>query len=80
MKTKWYKLRDVEYSTNFKFFKENQIDIVTSGEVMYYSSKLENYIFLIDKRRNDENEIEQRLDKIFSDLIYGKHGKGDFVD
>ena len=79
MKTNWYKLRGVEYSTDFNFFKENQIVIVSSGGEDHYNSRLESFVFLIDVRKDDLDKMNLNLQKIHSDLLEGFYGDGEFV-
>lgn len=79
MKTNWYKLRGVEYSTDFNFFKENQIVIVSSRGEDHYNSRLESFVFLIDVTKDDLDKVNMNLHKIHSNLLEGVYGEGEFV-
>ena len=79
MKTNWYKLRGVEYSTDFNFFKENQIVIVSSRGEDHYNSRLESFVFLIDVSNDDLEKMKMNLQKIHSNLLQGVYGNGEFV-
>ncbi len=70
MTTKWIKIRNVEYSTNFNFFLENQIFIAKSGLNYRFVSRIENYNFyntlvLNELTKEKEKEI---CYKIFKNL------------
>ena len=79
MKTNWYKLRGVEYSKDFNFFKENQIVIVSSKGEDHYNSRLESFVFFVDVTKGDLDLININLQKIHSNLLEGKYGNGEFV-
>jgi hypothetical protein len=70
MATKWIKIRDVEYATNFKFFLENQIFIAKSGLNYRFISRIEKHNFytvltLKELTKQQEKEI---CHKIFTNL------------
>lgn len=91
VKKKWFRIDepkskdDVEYSTNFKFFVENQIRVVRSGKQHSFCSNLEAKIFkVVDavnrEGRLSEAEIEVYIKAIHKEILAGKHGAGQFVD
>jgi hypothetical protein len=72
----FYKVREVEYSTDFKFFKENQVAIVKRGALYSVISRLESYTFVETfKPQNDET-----LRTIHNKLLNGTYGKGICVE
>jgi hypothetical protein len=86
-KTKnWYKInKDVEYSTSFKFFSENQLRIVRTGTRHNFCSRLESKSFLetICLYKGGEYcdaDIMAMSMKIHKEILAGKHGKGELVD
>lgn len=82
----WYRINeDVEYSTSFKFFSENQIRIVRSGTRYNFYSRLESKSFLkiICPYSNGEYcdaDIIGIYIGIHNEILAGKHGKGELVD
>ena len=82
----WFRInKDVEYSTNFKFFSENQVRIVKSGNKYKYCSRLESKCFKIDSAIFGNNEFsDSHLIKEFKiihkEILAGKHGKGELVN
>lgn len=82
----WYRInKDVEYSTDFKFFRENQIYIVKSGKRYTFCSRLEAKQFLKINALSRNGELDaQSIDAhckgIHEDILAGKHGKGKLVD
>jgi len=87
-KTKpWYKIKDdVEYSTDFKFFSENQIRVVRTGTKHNFCSRLEAKSFKTIIAYNNKGELDfvdivhtTRL--IHKEILAGKHHKtGEYVD
>lgn len=90
IKKNWYKINnDVEYSTNFRFFYENQM--FTSQEphefIIKVISRLDGKVLGIIEANKHNGEIDdfdltQRLKDIHSNLIEGKvyKEKGAFVN
>lgn len=88
----WYRLNQknkegdvVEYSTDFKFFTENQIRVVKSGKRYTFCSRLESKCFLEKIAHNRTGELDDadmthytRL--IHKEILNGKHGKGELVN
>lgn len=85
MKKQWFLIRGVEYSTDFKFFLENQILTSKSSETfgqLKFCSRLESFVFgFIDvKFENDEIEIKSMCRSIHTKLLSGVFGEGVLVD
>ena len=92
----WYKISDdVEYSTDFNFFYENQISITRSGSKITFHSRLEPKTFRFkidtfglkssykDKEGNsttNHDYFKEQCLEIHKDILNGKHGIGEFVD
>lgn len=82
----WYKINeDVEYSTNFKFFSENQLRIARSGTRYNFCSRLESKSFskTICPYSNGEYcdaDIIGISIRIHNEILAGKHGKGELVN
>jgi hypothetical protein len=84
----WYRLKNdghIEYSTDFNFFRENQIRIVKTGTKYQYCSRLESKTFHTETAYNrvgelDNADIEHRIKIIHTEILSGKHGEGDLVD
>lgn len=82
----WFRInKDVEYSTNFQFFFDNQIRIVKTGTKYQFCSRLEakefsTKIAVNRKGELDEADIRYETGKIHKDILAGKHGKGKLVD
>jgi hypothetical protein len=82
----WFKInKDVEYSTNYNFFKENQVFISKTGKNHSFCSRLEAKVFkkkiAVTKSGQIENvELENELRIIHGEILAGKHGEGKFVD
>ena len=87
METKsWYKInKDVEYSTDFKFFSENQIRIRRTGTKHSFYSRLEAKKFSEKNAFNrngilDDCDIIAETQKVHKEILLGIHGKGEFVN
>lgn len=72
----WYKIKkDVEYSTDFDFFFENQICIAQRGSRYSFYSRLENKTFLIkysissDTRLTTETRKDENGKNIISQTV-----------
>jgi hypothetical protein len=82
----WYKIKDdVEYSTDFKFFSENQIRIVRSGTKHIFCSRLEAKSFRITRaifgnHTFSDAELIKASKEIHQEILDGKHCEGKFVD
>ena len=85
-KAQWYRInKDVEYSTDFKFFSENQIRIVRTGKRHNFCSRLEakkfkDVIAVNAKGTLMDSEIELACRQIHKEILTGKHGAGSLVD
>lgn len=85
-KKPWFRISpDVEYSTSFKFFRENQIRIVRSGTRHNFCSRLESKSFLkivcpYSSGEYCEADIMAMTMKIHNEILNGQHGTGEFVD
>ncbi len=85
-KKEWFRInKNVEYSTSFKFFRENQIYIIKSGTRHKFCSRLESKVFLEKicpyfTGDYPESDIFVMTMKIHNEILAGKHGKGKFVD
>jgi hypothetical protein len=75
---KWFLIRGVEYSTNFKTFLNEQILVVNRGNTLSYISRLESYQFLLAIEDDEEKQIEN-CRKIHNDLLNNKFGIGKIV-
>lgn len=87
METKsWYKInKDVEYSTDFKFFSENQIRVIRTGSRHSFCSRLEPKKFSERIAFNrtgtlDDCDIIIEANKIHKEILAGQHGKGELVN
>jgi hypothetical protein len=78
-KSKWYKIGEVEYSTDFGFFLEHQIHIVRHEHGTSFNSRLESKTF-ITKGVVSEQAETAICHNIFFEVLQGKHGKGEFVN
>jgi len=85
-KKTWFKInKDVEYSTDFKFFSENQIRVVRTGTKHYFCSRLEPKKFSDKLAFNkegvlDDCDIVSETLKIHKEILAGKHGQGELVN
>jgi len=75
----------VEYSTDFKFFSENQILIWRSGKRYTFTSRLEARKFgeKLSVNRKGElspTEIVLFTRQIHQEILQGKHGSGKLVE
>ena len=76
----WYQMTNsIEYSTNYNFFRENQIRIVTSNNQYNFCSKLENKSFLGNCELNDI-DIEEIVKEIHTNLLNGEYGTGKIIN
>ncbi|HEY4755783.1 MAG TPA: hypothetical protein VIH28_07000 [Ignavibacteriaceae bacterium] len=81
----WYRINeDVEYSTHFKFFLDNQINIVKSGTIHKFISRLESKLFLritcpYSSGDYPQGDILAFCSKIHTEILTGKHGEGELV-
>jgi len=85
-KKSWFRInKDVEYSTDFKFFSTNQIRIVRNGKLYSFCSRLESKTFEV-KPAFLKNGVIDEIDLgvisriIHKEIITGKHGKGKLVN
>lgn len=82
----WFRInKDVEYSTDYQFFRDNQVFISKSGIKYSFCSRLEAKVFktktAVTKSGQIENmELENELRIIHSEILAGKHGEGKFVE
>ena len=78
----WYKIKDeVEYSTDFKFFSENQIRIVRTGTKHNFCSRLEAKSFKTILAYNRKGELDAAdithiTHLIHKEILSGKHHEG----
>lgn len=89
MKTKdkqWYKLRNVEYSTNFNFFLANQVLLCNNEVSSNFNSRLEAFCFLNNKspfnfsKTYTEDQILEICKSIHKKILAGEFGVGKFVN
>lgn len=83
----WFRItKDVEYSTDFEFFKGNQIMVARTGKVHNFCSRIEGKSFkkFVSPYKDGDltpTEKDQLIRSIHSDILNGKHhSKGKFVD
>lgn len=83
----WFHInKDVEYSTDFKFFSENQIRVVRTGTKHNFCSRLEAKSFATKLAFNRNGELDEadiifETKKIHKEILAGKHhATGTFVD
>ncbi len=83
----WFRItKDIEYSTDFEFFKGNQIMVVRTGKVHNFCSRIEGKSFLkyVSPYKGGDltpTEKDQIIRSIQADILKGKyHSKGKFVD
>jgi len=81
----WFKVGEQEYSTNLRFFKENQISYSKSGDMISFFSRLEKKLFKeinIQDHRNElaDNDLDKIIQEIHNDLLMGKFGKGIYIN
>lgn len=85
-KKPWYKIsKDVEYSTDFKFFKEHQVVLYNQGTINNFCSRIETKCFRTVTSVFSSGEIPQPdadliLMQIHREILSGKHGTGELVD
>lgn len=88
----WFKLRSVEYSTDFNFFLKEQIMICKSHLRHEFNSRLESFCFDLHflkhpvipltfyEDKMPEKQIYDICKKIHQKLLSGKYGQGEFVN
>lgn len=84
----WFHINDdVEYSTDFTFFKFNQARIVKSGNKYTFCSRLEAKTFRIERALSSINheftdaELVAKWKEIHAEILEGKHhSNGKFVE
>lgn len=82
----WFRINaDIEYSTDFKFFSENQIRIVRIGKKHSFCSRLEAKTFKEQIAFNSEGmmddfDITSITKKIHQEILAGQHGQGELVN
>ena len=88
----WFRLNAVnttkdviEYSTDYKFFRENQILLWKSGKRYTFTSCLEAKTFkttlaYVSSGELSNVEIECICRSIHKEILNGQHGQGTFVD
>lgn len=74
----WYLVRGVEYSTNFRFFIENQICVVRDQQGTHFNSRLEGKCFISKGKMSDKEEVNQ-CREIHIEILMGKHGVGNIT-
>lgn len=82
-KTKnWYMVRGEDYSSNLRFFREHQIGMSKSGNVITFYSRLEKYLFkeLKVNKGSDVVEYDTITAEIHKNLLNGKYGQGKFIN
>jgi len=85
-KKPWFRInKDVEYSTDFKFFSENQIRVIRTGTKHSFCSRLEAKKFSEKRAFNREGTLDDvniigETKKIHQEILAGQHGTGEFVD
>ena len=84
-KKTWFKTGEVEYSTDLKFFLENQILIIQRGTKHIFCSRLESKTFQtkLAYTRNgiiDDAETSVIIHQIHQDILSGKFGKGELIN
>lgn len=89
---KWFKIKSplktkdiVEYSTDFKFFSENQIRIVRTGRRYNLCSRLEAKSFknvdsFLKSGDFSDTELMHKVREVHQEVLSGKHGEGVLVD
>lgn len=93
----WYQISEnVEYSTDFNFFIQNQLFFDIQGSRVIFYSRLEYKTFLNESdtfglryykrtanyqvQKKDEDYVLEMAKKIHTQILNGEHGKGKFVD
>lgn len=79
----WFRVnKDVEYSTDFTFFKFNQARLVKSGNKYTFCSRLEAKTFKTERALNSttyeftDTELINKWKEIHAEIIAGKHHEG----
>jgi len=84
-KKPWFRINaDIEYSTDFKFFSENQIRVVRTGTIHSFCSRLEPKTFkkviaFNSKGIMDDCDIISKTKEIHTEILAGQHGAGELV-
>lgn len=81
----WFKLRGVEYSANIRYFKEHDLMISRSGNIVKFCSRKETYLFKevdainasLELAGYDEDKITE---EIHTNLLQGRYGVGEFIN
>jgi len=74
VKQKFVKIKEVEYSTNFDFFVQNQVHVIMStNKICSICSSLENRVFWQGPRL-DEDAIYSMIEAIHKDIISFRYG------
>jgi hypothetical protein len=82
----WYQInKDVEYSTYFNFFLENQIIVSKSGKNYSFNSRLEKKCFMVKTEITSNGTMDNEIIKhycrvIHNEILNGKHGTGILID
>jgi hypothetical protein len=82
----WFRINaGIEYSTDFKFFSENQIRIVRTGKKHSFCSRLEAKTFkteiaLGSQGMMDDCDIVSISKQIHKEILAGQHGVGELVN
>lgn len=87
----WFKMlsltgKEIEYSTDFKFFMREQIAFSSRGIYYKFYSRLDGKRFrslntsLQGYRDFTDEEIEGICKEIHSEILSGKHGEGKLID
>jgi len=88
IKKPWFHINeDVEYSTDFTFFKFNQARLVKSGNKYTFCSRLEAKTFRVERalfginHEFTEAELVDKWKEIHKEILAGKHHpNGKFID
>ena len=74
VKQKYVKIKEVEYSTDFDFFVQNQVHVIMStNKICSICSSLENRVFWQGPRL-DEDAIYSMIEAIHKDIISFQYG------
>lgn len=74
VKQKFVKIKEVEYSTDFDFFVQNQVHVIMStNKICSICSSLENRVFWQGPRL-DEDAIYSMIEAIHKDIISFRYG------
>src|SRR5690554_907164 len=74
VKQKYVKIKEVEYSTDFDFFVQNQVHVImNTNKICSICSSLENRVFWQGPRL-DEDAIYSMIEAIHKDIISFRYG------